>query len=526
MTKTYQQQQIELSSEPPKTGGIMWHIENSAKRVFVAVFNVVSTPIRNLLALALEQFMDVLEDGFISLSTPIVNQVLANKAVPDFVKASIRDAMKKEHAAALAMIIPIALGVLIAIPFALADPFKRLIIYEVEHEARSARPSGEDIYRMMWRQAFDEGKASQFANDIGYHDDIAQGYKALARERAPMGAWLAGWLRNFPAMGDIDMEFNARGYPPEDRMLLKELAHIIPPVQDLIRMAVREAWRDDVANRFGYDDDYPEQAGLWGEKLGLSAEWMRRYWRAHWELPSPAMGYEMLHRRIINPDELELLLRVLDIPTFWRERLRKLSYNPYTRVDTRRMFSTGALTEDEVYDNYRDLGYDDEHATKMTDWTIKEYAATEDDLTKAEILGAWLDGVINETDARTFLNVLGLTDQRIEILIAREKLKIERKYNQEYVENVRLLFIGDLIDTTGVYDRLGKINLPPGTIEDRLAIWRLQKERAITKPTKAEIANFATSGVISPDLAIELLRRIRVPEDLIPLYIALWYAEE
>ena len=81
----------------------------------------------------------------------------------------------------------------------------------------------------------------------------------------------------------------------------------------------------------------------------------------------------MLHRRIIDPDELKLLLRVRDIPSFWRERLVQLSYDPYTRVDVRRMYTAGVLSENEVFDTYLDLGYDEEHANNLTLWTLQEF---------------------------------------------------------------------------------------------------------------------------------------------------------
>ena len=84
-------------------------------------------------------------------------------------------------------------------------------------------------------------------------------------------------------------------------------------------------------------------------KAGLPEEQARNYWAAHWELPSAQMGYAMFQRRIIDHETLVMLLKSLDIMPFWRDKLIEMSYNPLTRVDVRRMYGLGVLSEEEVY---------------------------------------------------------------------------------------------------------------------------------------------------------------------------------
>ncbi|GAI29857.1 unnamed protein product [marine sediment metagenome] len=95
--------------------------------------------------------------------------------------------------------------------------------------------------------------------------------------------------------------------------LYKELAKQIPPVADIITMAVREAFTPAIAEKFGQYEDFPEPLKEWAGKKGLSSEWAERYWAAHWSLPSPLQGFEMLHRGIINQDELNMFLVVTDV---------------------------------------------------------------------------------------------------------------------------------------------------------------------------------------------------------------------
>ena len=83
-------------------------------------------------------------------------------------------------------------------------------------------------------------------------------------------------------------------------------------------------------------------------------------------LPSIGQGFEMLHRRVIEDADLDLLLRALDVMPFWREKLKDISYNPLTRVDVRRMHRIGVLEEEGVFNAYLDVGYNEENAQLMT----------------------------------------------------------------------------------------------------------------------------------------------------------------
>jgi hypothetical protein len=136
-------------------------------------------------------------------------------------------------------------------------------------------------------------------------------------------------------------------------------------------MAVREAFTPAIAARFGQYEDLPPDFVEWVGKKGLSKEWASRYWAAHWSLPSPQQGFEMLHRGVIGIDDVNMLMRALDIMPFWRDKLIQIAYRPLSRVDVRRMFALGVLNVSGVRRAYTDIGYNDYNADLMTQFTIK-----------------------------------------------------------------------------------------------------------------------------------------------------------
>ncbi|GAH80833.1 unnamed protein product, partial [marine sediment metagenome] len=144
----------------------------------------------------------------------------------------------------------------------------------------------------------------------------------------------------------------------------------IPGPGDLFRLVAKEAFEPDIVKYYGYDEEFPAEQVKWLKAQGITEDWARKYWYAHWEPPSIQAGYEMLHRGVIDARELFDLYRTVEIPPFWRDKLTKIAYNPFTRVDVRRMHKAGVLSEAELLRAYMDVGYDAEKAGKMTEFTI------------------------------------------------------------------------------------------------------------------------------------------------------------
>ncbi|GAI64652.1 unnamed protein product, partial [marine sediment metagenome] len=157
-------------------------------------------------------------------------------------------------------------------------------------------------------------------------------------------------------------------------------------------------------------DKYLEEAF----KAGLPEDQAKNMWAAHWLLPGANQGFEMFHRDIIKAPELEMLLTALDIMPFWREMLIKLSYNPLTRVDVRRMHAMGVLEEKGVYDSYRAVGYSPENAELMLDFTKRYNADEGTGLTRASVQKAYKIGLITEEQLREFFKSFGYTPDVVE----------------------------------------------------------------------------------------------------------------
>ena len=201
------------------------------------------------------------------------------------------------------------------------------------------------------------------------------------------------YLRSYPSEAEREkflFDLHDSGWSFERIEALKELGHLIPNVQDLIRMGVKEVFTPEIAEAFGQYEDIPKALYPYAEKIGLTKEWVDRYWAAHWDLPSVSQAFEMRHRGIISTDEeLELLLRALDIMPHWRKKLMSISYNVLTRVDARRMWDMRIIDDLRLFQVYKDEGYTDTDAEALTTWT-KVYQTFPDLV--ARYKNGWING--------------------------------------------------------------------------------------------------------------------------------------
>jgi len=273
------------------------------------------------------------------------------------------------------------------------------------------------------------------------------------------------------------------GFSEEESRKILKATEYIPSPSDIIRFGVREAFRDDIARKYGYDEENPAElpdSRKYVEPLlraqGMSPETFKYFWRAHWELPSPSQAFEFLHR--LHPDQLKwkkktleflnltekdvqtdlsdvsTLLKIADIPRPWRNRFLMVAYRPITRVDVRRFENLGLISKEELVYRYREIGYSPEDAEKLATFTLV-YNET------PRLVNEFRAGVITEKDIEKKLEDLGLDKEGIEYW--------KRRYLKKEKEK------------------------------------RLEKERDLTK---SEILKGYQAGILSREKTIELLQRL------------------
>jgi len=330
------------------------------------------------------------------------------------------------------------------------------------------------------------------------HPDYANVYLDGILTKPATSDLIAYELRRDPQLSNLDIELRKIGIHPNYFPLYKELAYQIPPIADIITMAVREAFTPDIAARFGQYENLPPDFVTWVGKKGIDKEWAARYWAAHWTLPSPQQGFEMLHRGIIDRNDLLLLLRALDIMPFWRDKLIEMAYEPLNRIDVRRMYRLGVLTDRDVTDAYKILGYNDTNAERLTEFVVKDTRQSLSRFTSGNVITAFTKRFIDESQASTLLRNMGIKDTEIPNIISSAVYKREWSWKQERIDAIENLYKKSKYDESRTHNELAALNLPADHITTLIQQWQLKAEAEITATwTAAQTLSFLKKGLIS-----------------------------
>ena len=332
------------------------------------------------------------------------------------------------------------------------------------------------------------------------HPDFAETYLDGILTKPATIDLIANELRHDPELSDIERKLIKIGVHPEYVDVYKTLAYPIPPVADLVTMAVREAFTPTIAERFGQYEDFPEDFERYAMQKGVSSEWAKRYWAAHWALPSATQGFSMLHRGIIDENELNMLLRALDVMPYWRDKLVKVAYRPLTRVDVRRMYKEGVLDEAQVYSAYLDHGYNDENAKAMTDFTVQYVLTQQTKFTTKDIISAYSKRMINANIARSLLQTLGVRSENISFVISTADYKREWEFTEERIKGIRNLYRRKVYDDNKARGELLKLQIATEQVDVLMEQWWYEvKDEPTQTFTTAQTLKFITMKLITED---------------------------
>ncbi|MBA7528711.1 hypothetical protein ES705_20899 [subsurface metagenome] len=355
----------------------------------------------------------------------------------------------------------------------------------------------------------------------GIHPLYADFYYDAVMTKPASEDIIAYELRRDPSLSNLHRELRKVGVHKNYHDLYKELAYQIPPVADIITMAVREAFTPAIAARFGQYEDLPSEYVTAVQKKGLSKEWAERYWAAHWTLPSAQQGFEMLHRGVIGVDDLNMLMRALDIMPFWRDKLTQIAYRPLSRVDVRRMFALGVLDVSGVRKAYTDIGYNDYNADLMTKFTIEYVKGVPKKMSTADIVTAYKKHLIESGTLRTQLSEAGIESEDIEPIVRTAQQRRDWSDREDNIKTVEYLYKQGRYTEEQTKNELRNLRLTEDYIENLVPHWtpKLQAERE-TMWTNAQTLSFMKSGLITIERGKQELTDLGYDEEHINVYLA------
>jgi len=343
---------------------------------------------------------------------------------------------------------------------------------------------------------------------------------------------ISAGFRGFIDDEAVDFALKQQGFNDAYTDLVRKVSVFVPPVQDLIVMAVREVFDPVRRAEGGLDEDFPPEFAELAGKLGVPRKVAEDYWAAHWSLPSIQMGFEMFQRQFIDKAQLESLMVVLDIAPGWREDIIKISFLPITRIDIRRLNKTKLVEGADLRKRYQDIGYSPDDAELLSKFT--ELLNEPDDslnldlassLTRGTIIRLYKRGTLSGELALVLLIQGGIDPLSAKLFIDDADFDMEIKARSQEISVVLDQVRVELVTYSQGVDLLNEIDLP--NRERELALLDLARIRdGKTKvPSKADLDKFLAASLIDDDVYTGMLERSGYSPEWAAMYLQLTSGE-
>jgi len=442
--------------------------------------------------------------------------------LPQWIKNTLDTAREGGEVVSGTLLLSFLIGLGMGVVNGIMQPVTGIVSSYIAGLLETAIFSLPELRALSWRHPELQEKIDREAWRSGHDKELSAGMEDIQRPHLDVPTLFTLWLRGVVTNDHLETGLKSYGWQDKDIAYLKELQWPIPGPGDLISMAVREAFTDTTAAKFGYDEDFPPDFAHYAAMQGVTGDWAKRYWRAHWTLPSTRSGYEMLHRQVIDKPTLELLLRTADIPKFWRDKLIAISYATYTRVDIRRMYSIGVFkTAAEVHTAYMDIGYDEDKALKLTEFTLREYGEETRDASKGDVLIAYELGRLTSAEALGLLESIEYPRWIAEAYLARVDLKRANKLASDLIKSVKTLYTGGQISRTDLVTKLSTIPLPANEIDRYIEEWDITRKAKTRRPSRTDLRKMFLANILDEDD----FRKELSGHGLSPTYVT-WYIDQ
>lgn len=463
--------------------------------------------------------MKIMRPGLARVTDPIIKEMLGNEALPAWLKGSLQGALTETGESSFLIKLAVFYTAIFGTLTGGLGPIRRLAEYNADRDARSFLPSPQELATLHVIGLVSDTAFRDSMSKLGLAEPLIPVYKEFARNLPSMGELFNAFWRGSYSDADLTQYLKRMGYNEKDTQAIKTLTENLPPLTDLIHMLVRDAFNNQASAQYGYDEDFPQEINEFFAKQGYSSDWAKRYWRSHWNLPSPTQGYEMLHRGLINESDLDTLLRISDYPPFWRDKLRNISFNLYTRVDVRRLLQAGMLSESDAFNAYKEMGYNDDKARKLTDFAVLGISQEERDLTKTDVLNLYEEGLIDRGEASGNLVKMGYDNQEAESIIQLSDVAIAKAMRTDLINYTKEKFLARQIDEGGARNELNQIGLKSQSVDRYLLNWQRATEVESAIPPLADIKKWYLSDYIDETKLRSYLKQHRHTDENIALYV-------
>jgi len=205
--------------------------------------------------------------------------------------------------------------------------------------------------------------------------------------------------------------------------------------------------------------------------------------------------------KAVTAEDIKRTLAINDISPEWVDRLIAISYNPLTRVDTRRAFEIGAIDREQVRESYLNQGYSPKDTDILVDFTEQVSGPTRakrlGNASSTEILGWYKDQLISREFASTLLEKAGIRQETVSAHLDSVDLKRTVGFRKQAVQALRKRYMTGEFTTREITDQLSRVGIDPSVSGEMIFQWQIVRDAKYKAPTVSMLCKWWQRGLIT-----------------------------
>lgn len=402
------------------------------------------------------------------------------------------------------------------------------------------KPDAIQIYTGIIRGVFDKADETWLRGNTRIDVEFMQHSQDLYRQWWTVNDVMQ--LTNRQAIvgkDSIDAYRRAGGYTSGQIAGYEELRRIIPPMSELVRYTVKEAFNPAMVAELKLDAEIDEamEARDWCDRLGLgqcvkwvngnastSIDWFDINWYAHWDHMAPGQLGDALARfrpgrldryREFVPDitpftikNYNTLMKANDYPPPERAWLAGLSLSLPRLIDVRKQYYLDIIDRKELIELQLDRNYtriDAERFAKQADKEKEIYKYQHrveqfDQFDRRyfnEVIEAFRVGSISEADFSGTISQIVRDQQAAAAVVASEIIRKQTQIVKASVAAIKSAFMTGEIPSAEAHNRLSQAGLAPEDVQRYVDLWELRLTMPRRVRTAAQLTGDFVHGFIS-----------------------------
>lgn len=335
-----------------------------------------------------------------------------------------------------------------------------------------------------------------------------------SQARLPLSDLTAAARRGLISLDNYMIEARRLGYVDSDYpRLAYALSEYVPSTPDLFTWIKKDVFRDDFAERFGLDEDFPNDLPpafqRWFAANGTSPDQIKYDYRAQWRLPSTTQLGEMVARlrpgRVpeaiqITAADADQLLKLDEWPARLRGQILATLTTPVNRTDLIEGYKAGTVDDAELVERLMDLKYSRDDALFLARMikakSIGQQQGSMGAWTRRRIVREYVSGTITREVADRLLSRTVLSPaERVAALDDADEIASANR-RRSCIKGIRRRYFTGELDAGAARAELTAQGVGLIVAAELLAGWTCERKSRSKEPTVKQLTEWVSLGII------------------------------